>query len=104
MTANSLASDHTWWKGPDHLTGLEEMWLVMPLLASSSDDAERKGKYRVTLLTATKKEISWNQMKWKDARLDPERFSNWVKFLRVLTSVVCFAQNSSKIRGHVMPK
>ena len=83
------------------------MWLVMPLLASSSDDAERNGKYRVTLLTAIKKEISWNQMKWKDARLDPERFSNWVKFLRVLTNVVYFAQSSSKmtkLRGHVMPK
>ncbi|KAK2558628.1 hypothetical protein P5673_018821 [Acropora cervicornis] len=81
-TADSLIHDHVWWNGPEYLSQSEEMWPTMPLLATSADDVERKRKYRPTFLASTKTEISMHQLTWKDTKLDPERFSDWFKFLR----------------------
>lgn len=37
------------------------------------------------------------ELKLKGTRLDPERFSDWFKFLRMLAYVVRFIQNISKM-------
>ena len=87
-TADSLINDHVWWNGPEYLSKSEETWPTMPLLATSSDDVERKRKYRLTFLASTKTEISSTELKWKDTKLDPEQFSDWFKFLRVIAYVV----------------
>ena len=92
-TADSLINDHVRWNGPEYLSQSEEMWPTMPLLATSADDVERKRKYRPTFLASTKTEISMHQLTWKDTKLDPERFSDWFKFLRVIAYVVRFVQN-----------
>ena len=68
------------------------MWPTVPLLPTSSDYVERKRKYRPTFLASTKTEISMPELKWKDTKLDPERFSDWFKFLRVI-AYVRFVQN-----------
>lgn len=70
-TADSLINDHVWWNGPEYLSQSEEMWPTVPLLATSSDDVERKRKYRPTFLASTKMEISMPGLKWKDTKLDP---------------------------------
>lgn len=97
MTAASLARDHTWWNGPEYLSQPEEMWPTMSLPGAKSDDIERKQKYRATFLASTEKEICSPELKLKGTRLDPEQFSDWLKFLHVLAYVVRFIQNSSKM-------
>ena len=89
-TADSLINDHVWWNGPEYLSQSEEMWPTMPLLATSSDEVERKHKYRLTFLASTKRDISMHKFKRKNTKLDPERFSDWFKFLRVIAYVVQF--------------
>ncbi|XP_067055870.1 uncharacterized protein [Acropora muricata] len=69
----------------------------MPLLATSADDVDRKRKYRPTFLVSTKTEISMHQLTWKDTKLDPERFSDWFKFLSVIAYVVRFVQNCLRV-------
>ena len=73
------------------------MWPTMPLLATSSDDVERKRKYRLTFLASTKTEISMPELKWKDTKIDPERLSDCFKFLRVIAYVVRFVQNCLRV-------
>ena len=97
MTANSLATDHTWWNGPEYLSQPEEMWPKMCLPSINSDDVERKQKHRVTLFASSEREKSLPKLKWKGTRLDPERFSDWFKYLRVVAYVIRFIQNSSKV-------
>ena len=97
MTVNSLVTDHTWWNGPEYLSQPEEMWPKMCLPSINSDDVERKQKYRVTLLASSEREKSLPKLKWKGTRLDPERFSDWFKYLRVVAYVIRFIQNSSKM-------
>ena len=97
MPADSLVNDQTWWNGPDYLSQPEQMWPQVPLPSLCSDDVEKKLKYRVTLLNSSEREVAMPKLKWKDTRLDPERFSDWFKFLRVLAYVVRFVQNSSKV-------
>ena len=97
MTADSLVREQTWWNGPEYLSQPEEMWPTKSLPGARSDDIERKQKYRATFLVSTEKEICLPELKLKGTRLDPERFSDWFKFLRVLAYVVRFIQNSSKM-------
>ena len=96
-TADSLINDQVWWNGPEYLSQSEEMWPTMPLLATSSDDVKRKSKYRLTFLASSKTEISMPELNWKDTKLDPERFSDWFKFLRVIAYVVRFVQNCLRV-------
>ena len=86
-----------WWNGPEYLSQSEEMWPTMPLLATSANDVERKRKYKPTFLASTKTEISMHQLTWKDTKLDPERFSDWFKFLHVIAYVVGFVQNCLRV-------
>ena len=97
MTADFLVRDQTWWNGPKYLSQPEGMWPTMSLPSARSDDIERKQKYRATFLASTEKEICLPELKLKGTRLDPERFSEWFKFLCVLAYVVRFIQNSSKM-------
>ena len=67
------------------------MWPKLCLPSINSDDIERKQKYRVTLFAPL-----------FAPSLDPERFSDWFKYLRVLAYVMRFIQNGSmmaKVRG-----
>ena len=97
MTADSLAKDHTWWKGPEYLSQPEETWPTMCLPGIDTDDVERKKKHRVTFFASTEREMSQPKWKWKGTSLDPERFSDWFKYLRVLAQVIRFIQNCSKM-------
>ena len=66
------------------------MWPTMPLLATSSDDTERKRKYRFTFVTSTKTEMSMPELNWKDTRLDlltDSNFSVWFELVQNCLSV-----------------
>jgi len=70
------------------------MWPIMQLPGTSTATLEKRRKYTVSFFTKTQTGGLLSELKWKGTRLDPERFSNWFTFLRVLAYVVRFIQNS----------
>ena len=75
-----------WWHGPSFLKENEELWPRNKVENNSSRSANRN-EVPIVLSSVTTKLTD------KDWRLEPTRFSSWIRLTRIHAWILCFIQN-----------
>ena len=73
LTSQQLANDLLWWTGPDYLKKDEDAWPATPIVVPAQLPGEVKKKIAMSFVTVDS----------HGSRLRPERYSSWLRFLRV---------------------
>ncbi|MEW8314042.1 MAG: hypothetical protein AB2658_03330, partial [Candidatus Thiodiazotropha endolucinida] len=100
MKSSDLAQSNMWWQGPHFLRQLEDKWPPNKLSSENISDKELKTtstkKYSNQLYsgnTNMKSFVSVYEDKTTEMRLNPERYSSWLKLTRVLAWINRFTHN-----------
>jgi hypothetical protein len=91
-TAKDLIQNTLWWNGPQFLHEDETHWPVSSI--DKSDVTENEFKKKSQLNESS--ETSFISNVTTEDRLDPERFSDWLRLLRVTAWVKRFTDNCTK--------
>ena len=103
MSLMELVKCNLWWKGPEFLGEEESNWPKIQTEKNLSEDMEvrkaSRSKYSLytSALSGSKKKLSTEDMKTSPEnfswRLDPSRFSDWVKLKTIYAWVCRFLYN-----------
>ena len=90
-TVTSLIQNDMWWKGPTFLLESESGWPQSPPFKVPEVDTEMK---KVITNSNFKQKCLFTEHQGTDWRLNPSRYSNWIRLVRVQAWVYRFLENS----------
>ena len=94
LTASQLAECDLWWNGPPFLIEPEDAWPAGPVQPAVFDTTEMKRQINVH------SHLTFQHQRNVLNRLDPTRFSDWTRLVRVRSWVIRFITNCLSTAEH----
>ena len=94
LTATQLAECDLWWNGPPFLVEPEDAWPAGPVQPAVFDTTEMKRQINVH------SHLTFQHQRNVLNRLDPTRFSDWTRLVRVRSWVIRFITNCLSTAEH----
>ncbi|XP_071842043.1 uncharacterized protein [Apostichopus japonicus] len=90
MRASDLVDGEFWWSGPGFLKQAESRWPENKVESGFKEEDRKQGTVSVSMLTMT---LAHSTDCQKSFRLEPSRYSDWSKYIRVRSWVQRFLDN-----------